>query len=122
MARRSGRSLSDEGSEVSTIVISGSPEMGLNDQPAPTNVTLVESREVFHALAAIQVIYSPEQSDKAKYTRAGCRMSLLPGWMLLNSYLPPSGPAPTMEEVLVPEPEGPWEIIDRWRPFNRGKS
>ena len=110
MARRSGRSLSDEGSEVQTIIISGPPKMGLNDQPAPKNVTLAESREVFPALAAIQVIHSPEkaasQSDKAKYTQAGCRMSLLPGWMLLNSYLPPRGPTPTMEEVLVPGSEG----------------
>ena len=110
MARRSGRSLSDEGSEVPTIVISSSPEMGLNDQPASKNVTLAESREVFPALAAIQVIHSPEQaasqSDKAKYTRAGYRMPLLPGWMLLNSYLPLRGPNPTMEEVLVPGSEG----------------
>ena len=69
MARRSGRSLSDKGLEVSTIVISGSPEMGLNDQSAPKNVTLAEFREVFPALAAIQVLHSPEQaasqSDKA---------------------------------------------------------
>ena len=27
-----------------------------------------------------------------------------------------------MEEVLVPEPEGAQEIVDRWRPFNRGES
>ena len=27
-----------------------------------------------------------------------------------------------MEEVLAPGPEGAQEIIDRWRPFNIGKS
>ena len=48
-----GRSLSDEGSEVPIIVISGSPEMGLNDQSTVENVALAESREVFPAPAAI---------------------------------------------------------------------
>ena len=42
--RGSGQPRSDEGSEVQTIVISGSPEMALKDQPALENVTLVESR------------------------------------------------------------------------------
>ena len=55
-----GRSLSDEGSEVLTIFISGSLEMGLNGQSAPENVALAESREVFPAPAAIQVIHPPE--------------------------------------------------------------
>ena len=45
---------------MSTIVISGFPEMGLNDQPAPENITLAESREVFLAFAAIQVVHPPE--------------------------------------------------------------
>ena len=27
-----------------------------------------------------------------------------------------------MEQVLAPRPEGAREIIDRWRPFNRGES
>ena len=42
--------------------------------------------------------------------------------MLVNSYLPPRGPAPPMEEVTVLGPKGAQEIVDRWRPFNRGKS
>ena len=46
------------------------------------------------------------QLDKAKYTRTGRRKSLLPDRMLVNSYLPPRGPAPPMEEVTVPGPEG----------------
>ena len=42
--------------------------------------------------------------------------------LLLNSYHPPRGPVPPMEEVLAPEPDGAQEIIDYWRPFNRGES
>ena len=72
VARGSGRPLSDEGLEVPKIVISGSPEMGLNDQSAPEKVALAESGEVFPTPAAIQVVNPPEQatnqSNKAKYT------------------------------------------------------
>ena len=39
--------------------------------------------------------------------------------MFVNSYLPPHDPAPPMEEVKAPGPEGTQEIVDRWRPFNR---
>ena len=116
----------EEGSEVQAIVISGLPEMGLNEQPALENVTLEESREASPVPTAIHVVHPPEQatgqSDRAKYTRVGHRRSLLPDRMLLNSYLPPRGPAPPLEEVLVPESEGAQEIIDRWRSFNRGES
>ena len=42
--------------------------------------------------------------------------------MLVNSYLSPHDPAPPMEEVSVPGPEGAQEIIDRWRPFNWSES
>ena len=35
------------------IVISGSPEMGLNDQPALEDITLVESREASPVPTAI---------------------------------------------------------------------
>ena len=77
----SGQPCSDEGSELQAIVISGSPEMGLNDQSALENVTLVESKEVSPVSAAIQVVHSPEQaigqSDRAKYTRDGCRIDPL---------------------------------------------
>ena len=57
-----GQSLSDEGSKVPTIVISGSPKMGLNDQPTLENVTLAKSREAFPSPAAIQVVQPPEQA------------------------------------------------------------
>ena len=42
-----------EGSDVQVIVISGSLEMGLNDQLALENATLVESGEASPAPAAI---------------------------------------------------------------------
>ena len=126
MVGGSGQPRLDEGLEVQTIVISGSPEMGLNDQPALENVTLVDSREASPVPAAIQVVHPPEQAtgqpDRAKYTRTGHRRPLLPDRMFLNLYLPPHGPASPMEEVSVPGLEGAQEIIDQWRPFNRGES
>ena len=92
------------------IVIPSSHEMGLNDQPALENVTLVESREASLVLTAIQVVYPPKQavgqSNRAKYTRAGRKRSLLHDRMLVNSYLPPRSLAPPMKEVFVPGPEG----------------
>ena len=60
MVEGSDRFLSDEGSEVLAIIISGSPEMGLNDQPVPENVALAEFKEVFLVPAAIQVVHHPE--------------------------------------------------------------
>ena len=116
----------EEGSEVQAIVISGFPEIGLNEKPTLENVTLAESREASPVPTTIQVVHPPEQasgqSDRAKYTRVGRRRSLLPDHMLLNSYLPPCGPTPPLEEVLVPGQEGAQEIIDRWRSFNWGES
>ena len=61
MAGGLGRSRSDEGSEVPTIVISGWLEIGLNDESASENVSLAESREVFSTPVAIQVVHPPEQ-------------------------------------------------------------
>ena len=98
-----------------TIFISGSPEMGLNDQPDPDNVASADSREVFPTPAAIQVVYPPEQaagqSNKAKYTQVERRRPLLLDRLLLNSYLPPCDPNPPMEEVSMHELEGAQEII-----------
>ena len=99
------------------MVISGSPEMGLNDQPTLGNVTLAEFREASPVPAAIQVVYPAKQatgqSDEAKNTRVERRRPLLPDCMLVNSYLPPLSPAPPMEELSVPRLEGAQEIIDR---------
>ena len=96
--------------------------MGLNDQSALENVTLVESKKASPVPATIQMVHPPEQAvgqpDKAKYTRTRRRRLLLLGLMLLNSYFPHRGLNPPIEEVSVHGPEGAHEIIDRWRPFN----
>ena len=80
------------------------------------NVTLAKYIEASPVPAAIQVVHHPKyavgQSDRAKYTQAGRRRQLLPDRMLLNSYLPPCGPAPPMEEISVPGREGAQVIID----------
>ena len=103
------------------IVISGFPEMGLNDHPNLENATLVESREASPTPAAIQVIHHPEQAsgrpERPLYTWAEHSKSLLPDRMLLNSYLPPWGSDPPMEEVLALGLEGTQEIINCWRPL-----
>ena len=45
VARESSQLGPDGGSEVQAIVIPGSPEMSLNDQPVTENVTMEDSRE-----------------------------------------------------------------------------
>ena len=45
VARESSQPGPDGGSEVQAIVIPGSPEMSLNDQPVTENVTMEDSRE-----------------------------------------------------------------------------
>ena len=125
-ARGSIQPCPDRGSEVKAIVISSSPEMSVDVQPAMGNFTLEESREGSLVPAALQVVHPPEQAtgqvDRAKYTWASRRKPLLPDRMLVNSYLPLRGPTPPMEEVTVPRSEGAQEIVYRWRSFNRGKS
>ena len=116
----------DRGSEVQAIVISGSPEMSLNGQPVTGYVTMEEPREASPVPVALQVVHPPEEAtgqlDRAKYTLTDHRKPLLPDRMLVNSYLPPCGLPPLMEEVTIIGPEGVQEIIDQWRPFNRGES
>ena len=51
-----------EGPDVQAIVISGSPEMGSNDQSDLENATLVESGEASSTPTTIQVIHPPEQA------------------------------------------------------------
>ena len=120
VARGSSQPGPDGGSEVQAIIILGSPKTSLNDQPAMGNVTMKESREASPVPAALQVVHPPEEAigrlDRAKYTQTGRRKPLLPDRMLVNSYLPPRGPAPPMEEVTVPRPEGAQEIVDPWGP------
>ena len=85
----------------------------------------MESGEAFLAPAAIQVIHPSEQAsswpERPRYTRAERSRPLLHDRLLLESYRPPRGPAPPMEKVLAPGPEGAQEIINHWRPFNKGK-
>ena len=113
-------------SEMQAIVIPSSPEMGSSDQPGPEDVALGEPREVTPIPPALQVIHPPDRaesrSNMPKLARTGPKRSLLPYRILLNSYLPPRGPAPVMEEVAVPGPEDIKHIIHRWKPFNQGES
>ena len=60
MAGGSGQPCPNGGSEVQAIVISGSPEMGLDYQPVLGNVTLAESRVASPVPTSIQVVHSPK--------------------------------------------------------------
>ena len=51
--------IKDGGSEMQAIVIPGSPEMGLSDQPDPEDVALGEPREVTLIPPALYVIHPP---------------------------------------------------------------
>ena len=69
------------------------------------------------------LLKGPESRPSAvKLTLTGRKKPLPPDWILLNSYLPPRGPAPVMEEVAVPGPDDIKSILRRWKPFNRGES
>ena len=104
------------------IVVSDSPEMGFHGQSASETALLVDLEEVSPTHAEVQEDIPSKQIagrlDKVKSTRAGHSRSLLPDRVLLNSYIPPQGQVPPMEEVSVPGPEGAQEIINRWRLFN----
>ena len=52
----------------------------------------------------------------------GRKRPLPPDRILINSYLPPRGPAPVMEEVKAPGLDDIKSILHRWRPFNGGES
>ena len=120
------RPTTDGGSEMQAILIPGSLEMGSSDQPGPEDVALGEPGEVTPIPPALQVIHPPDwaesQLDMPKLARIGCRRSLLPDRILLNSYLPLRGPAFVMEEVIVPGPKYIKHIIHRWKPYNQGES
>ena len=79
-------------------------------------------REVTPIPHALYVIHPPDgtksQPDMPKLTPTEHKRSFLPDRILLNSYLPPRGPAPAMEEVVVPWPEDIKHIIHCWKPFN----
>ena len=58
----------------------------------------------------------------AKLALPGCKRPLPPDRILLNSYLPPRGPASAMEEVTAPGLDNIKLILHRWKPFNRSES
>ena len=75
--------------------------------------------EVLEGIPSEKITSRP---DKVTSSRSGRSRSLLPNRLLLNSYIPPQGTAPPLEEVSAPRPEDAKEIINRWNPFNRGES
>ena len=58
----------------------------------------------------------------AKLALPELKKPLLPDWILQNSYLPPRGPTPVMEEVTEPWPDDVNLILQRRKPFNWGES
>ena len=71
----------------------------------------MESGEASLTPAAIQAIHPPEQAsgrpERPGYTRAERSRPLPPDRLLLNSYLPPRGLTPPMEEVWLPGQKAP---------------
>ena len=116
----------DGGSEIQTIVIPASAELGSNDQPGSEDIAREEPREEAPIPPALQGVHPPEwpesRSGAANLALTGRKKPLPPDRILLNSYLAPRGPAPVMEEVAVPGPDDIKSILHRWKPFNRGKS
>ena len=108
------------------IVIPPSPEMGSNDQLGQEQTAHGEPWESAPILPVLQVVLPFGQSKSclggAKLELLGRKRPLQPDRMLLNSYLPPRSPTPTMEEVTAPGPDDIKRILHRWRPFNRGES
>ena len=126
VASEASQQPSDDSSNVQATVILDSPEMSFHVQLASETTLFVDLGEVSRTHAEVQEDIPSKQIagrlDKAKFTLAGHSRPLLPDWLLLNSYIPPQGQAPPMEEVSVLGPEGAQEIINRWRPFNWGES
>ena len=116
----------DGGSEIQTIMISASLEMGSNDQPVSEDNAHEEPREEAPIPPALKVVHPSERMESrpgaARLALTGHKRPLPPDQILLNSYLPPRGPAPVMEEAATPEPDDIKSIVHRWRPFNRGES
>ena len=96
----------DGGSEIQTIVIPASPEMGFNDQPGLETIAREEPREEAPIPLALQVVYSSERMESSPgavgLVLTGCKRSLPPDRILINSCLPPPDLALAMEEVTAP--------------------
>ena len=116
----------DGGSEIQTIVIPASLEMGSNDQPGSKDIVREEPREEAPIPPTLQVVHPPEWPESrpgaAKLALTGRKKPLPPDRILLNSYLPHRGPDPVMEEVAVPGPNDIKSILHRLKPFNQGES
>ena len=116
----------DGGSEIQTSVIPASPEMGFNDQPGSKNIAREEPREEAPIPPALQVVHSSERMESSPgavgLVLTGCKRSLSPDRILINSCLPPCDLAPAMEEVTAPGLNDIKSILQHWRPFNRGES
>ena len=82
----------DGGSEIQTIVIPASPEMGSNNQPGSEGIALEEPREEAPIPPELQVVHPPERPESrpgaAKLALTGSKKQLPPDRILLNSYLP----------------------------------
>ena len=124
-AEGSNRLPTDGGSEMQAIVVPGSLETGSNDQSGLEDITHGEPRESTPIPPTLQVVRPPDQLEirpgNAKLVLPGRKRPLPPDRILLNSYLPPRGPASAMEEVTAPGPDDIKLILHRWNPFNRGE-
>ena len=69
--------------------------------------------EVWEGIPSEKITSRP---DKVTSFRSGRSRSLLHNQLLLNSYILPQGPTPPLGL------ECSQEIINRWKPFNRGES
>ena len=100
--------------------------MGSNDQLGSEDIAREEPREEAPIPPALQVVHPSERpksrSGTARLALTRRKRSLPPDRILLNSYLPPRGPAPVMEEVAAPGLNDIKSILHRWRPFNLGES
>ena len=107
-------------------MILASPEIGSNDQLSSKDISREEPREEAPIPPTLQVVHPFERSEScpgaARLTLTRRKKPLPPNRILLNSYLPPRGPTPVIEEVAVPGPDDIKSILHRWKPFNRGES
>ena len=91
------------GSEGQAIVFMDSPEMGFHGQSALETKFLEDLGEVPLTHEEVQEGTPSEQitsrPDKAMSSRSRRSRLLLPNQLLMNSYMPPQGQAPPMEEV-----------------------
>ena len=96
--------------------------MGSNDQPGSEDIAREDPREEAPIPPTLQVVHPSERPESrpgaARLALTGRKRPLPPDRILLNSYRPPRGPAPVMEEVEVPGPDDINSILHRWKPFN----